>query len=383
VRVKAANILLPAAAAVSIAASAVYGQAARTAPAATATPAGGVEPCPAYLKIEGKQARVTLVGLEGGKVQFVLGESSIGERREVPLDKIESAYFEYRLDYMALNKAVYELNWAAAARIMTPALSATLPYLALPDNNAVDNVLDLGNYMFKSASALLDAAQTDEQKEKAKDQLKAAFLVFTKLGKAEWSSLGLLGKLKSYKVLVLLDKPKTARKFLEEINPPNPGDRAYGFYWLLMGELDFADAQHRDAMQAAVNSLCFETKDVDTFPDALMLSAQCYEEFQEWYRARDVYYEVARIFPYTDWSAMAVRRLRFIMDRGFTREKEKWEAETVFFAQMEDINEKVKELFEELASGKRMVFGQEDEEGGTKAPEKDEVDTLNLDEPDK
>jgi hypothetical protein len=80
---------------------------------------------------------------------------------------------------------------------------------------------------------------------------------------------------------------------------------------------------------------------------------------------------------------MSVRRLRFIMDRGFTKEKEKWEAETVFFAQMEDINEKVKELFEELASGKRMVFGQEDEEEG-KAPEKeDEADKLNLDEPDK
>jgi tetratricopeptide (TPR) repeat protein len=350
--------------------------------AATATPAGGVAPCPAYIKVEGKQAKVVLTGMQGGKVQFTLGDSAIGERREIEIEKVETTYFEYRLDWGALNKAVFERNWAGAAMLMVPVLNPVLEYLAIPDNNAVDEVLDMGNYMYKSAVALLDAAQTEEQKEKARDQLKATFLVFTKLGKASWSSVGLVARIKSYKVLVNLDKPKTARKYMEPLTPPNPGDRAYGLYWLLMGELDFADGQYRDAMQGAVNSLCFETKDVDTFPDALLLSAQCYEEMQEWYRARDVYYEIAKIFPFTDWSETAVRRLRFIMNGGLTREKEKVEVETVFFGLNEDMNKNVQTLFDDLASGKRMVFAQEEETGSKQQPAAEEEDKLNLDEPD-
>jgi hypothetical protein len=181
---------------------------------------------------------------------------------------------------------------------------------------------------------------------------------------------------------VALDKPKTARKLLDELSQPNQGDRAYGLYWLLKGQLDFGDSNYRDAMQGAVNSLCFETKDIDTFPDALMLSAQCYEEMQEWHRAVDVYYEVARIFPYTDWSEVAVRRLHFIMDRGLIKEAEKEAVETVFFNLKEDMNKTVQALFDELASGKRFVFGQA-EGSEDKAPDREEEDKLNLDEPDK
>ncbi|MBM4148221.1 MAG: hypothetical protein FJ224_04180 [Lentisphaerae bacterium] len=352
----------------------------QSAPAATATlAAGAVTPCPAYIKVEGKQAKVLLVGAEAGKVLFCLGDSPMGQRRELPVEKVETAYFEYKMDYGALNKAVYERKWGEAARIMLPSLGPTLPFLNLADNNAVEQVLEMGSHMYRAAMASLDAAATEEQKEKAREQVKAAFAVFTKLGKAEWSSTGMLGKLKSFKCLIALEKPKTARKLFDELPPPAPGDRAYGLYWLLKGEMDFADGLHRDAMQAAVNSLCFENKDVDTFPDALLLSAQCYEEFQEWHRARDVYYETAKIFPDTDWAEGAVRRLHFIMDRGLTKEEEKSAVETVFFGLKEDMNKKVKDLFEELASGRKRVFGEPEED---KTPVVDEVDKLNLDEPD-
>jgi hypothetical protein len=103
---------------------------------------------------------------------------------------------------------------------------------------------------------------------------------------------------------------------------------------------------------------------------------------QEWYRARDVYYEIAKIFPFTDWSETAVRRLRFIMNGGLTREKEKVEVETVFFGLNEDMNKNVQTLFDDLASGKRMVFAQEEETGSKQQPAAEEEDKLNLDEPD-
>jgi hypothetical protein len=99
-------------------------------------------------------------------------------------------------------------------------------------------------------------------------------------------------------------------------------------------------------MDAAVKSLCFENKDVDTFPDALLISARCYEEMQEWYRARDVYYEVGRLFPKTDWADAAVSRLDFIMKKELTKDKEKLPIENVFFRFHEDMNKLALELLD-------------------------------------
>ena len=73
--------------------------------------------------------------------------------------------------------------------------------------------------------------------------------------------------------------------------------------------------------------------------DALLVSAQCYEEMQEWHRARDVYYEVARIFPATDYAAMSIKRLRFIMKKELSMGKEKVPIEYIFFRYKEDMNE--------------------------------------------
>lgn len=353
--------------------------AAQTRPAAAATASAVITACPAYITVEGKQVKVTLVDCVEDKLYFIMGDSPVGNRLELECGKVESTFFELKYDYAALNTALATRNWAAAARALTPTLTPTLPFLNLRDNNAVEKVLDLGNYMYSAAEATADAARTEEEEAQAREQFKAAFRVYNAAGKAEWSSVGMVGRIKSYRCLVALDKAKTARALLEKLPTPMPGDRAYGLYWLLMGFLDFADGHHRAAMQDAVNSLCFENKDVDTFPDALLLSAQCYEELQEWHRARDVYYEVARLFPNTDWQDGAVRRLHFIMDRGLTKKKEEALVESVFFGVQEDMNKKVEELFNALAAGPKSLFAAQEDN----SPDVDEEeDNLNLDEPD-
>jgi tetratricopeptide (TPR) repeat protein len=288
------------------------------------------------------------------------------------------------MNYAALNKALAKRDWSAATRALYPTLAPTLPYLHLPENNAIETVLEMGNYMKSAAEVAALTAETDEAKARVKEQYKAAFAVYAHIGKAAWSSLGMVGKLKSYQMLMALEKPKTARQLFENLTAPTPGDRAYGLYWLVKSQLDIDKSDYRAAMQAAIKSLCFENKDVDTFPDALLISAQCYEEFQEWHRARDVYYEVARIFPDTDWSERSVRRLRFIMAKGLTKDQEKSPIENVFFKLNEDINQKVKDLFDALAAGKKNVYQEYAEKAeGDKAKDVEEKVTLNLDEPDK
>ena len=62
------------------------------------------------------------------------------------------------------------------------------------------------------------------------------------------------------------------------------------------------------------------------------------------YRARDVYYEVAKLFPDTEWAKSAREHLQFIMDKGLTKDKEKSDIEIVFFGLNEDVNAKATAL---------------------------------------
>ena len=134
---------------------------------------------------------------------------------------------------------------------------------------------------------------------------------------------------------------------------PTPGDDSYGHYWLLKGELADIAGDVTNAMDAAVKSLCFENKDVETFPDALMLSASCYERLDNAYRARDVYFEVAKLFPGTDWAEDALVRLEAILGSGKTAKKEAATAESTFFGLEEDMNALAEALVKERKEAKR------------------------------
>ena len=68
------------------------------------------------------------------------------------------------------------------------------------------------------------------------------------------------------------------------------------------------------------------------------------------YRARDVYYELARLFPGTEWQDLATARLRHIMAAGTTTEKEETSIANVFFGLDEDMNAKARELLSSPAT---------------------------------
>ena len=148
------------------------------------------------------------------------------------------------------------------------------------------------------------------------------------------------------------EKAKTATRRIEEMEEPTPGDDSYGHYWLLKGEIAHLGGDVTNAMDAAVKSLCFENKDVETFPDALMLSADCYEQLGNFYRARDVYFEVAKLFPGTDWAEDAITRLEAVMASGKTSKKEASTAESTFFGLEEDMNALAEALIKERKTPK-------------------------------
>lgn len=326
-----------------------------TAPAAAVT----TPQLKARLWLDDKSNReATLVGRTESAVVLAPDASGAGGRIEIA--RILRADFPVEYDRFEVAKALRRSDWSTAVRLLHKAYEPTFRYLDLPENDAAENVLDLGTYMMRAAARTAAAATTDEQQALARRQYESAHGIFIHCSRANWSSIGQLGVLKGCRCLLALGKPKTAAYYIDPMEEPTPGDAAYGHYWLVKAELAALGKDFRGAMDAAVKSVCFENKDVETFPDALILTARCYEELLEPYRARDVYFEVAKLFPRTDWAEAAVSRLKVIMAQKLTLEQENSPVASVFFGLNEDMNKLVEQLFKDLE--KQQATEEEEEE---------------------
>ena len=313
--------------------------------------------------------KLTLVGRKSSAIIFTDSDTGVGVRLSLGIDKIEEMTFALKYEATDIYKYVRDKNWNGAVRYLLPIVKPTFPYLDVVNNNAVELSLDLGSYMMNGAKKRRDKAKTDEELKLAKKQYASAYGVLKNVAVATWSPLSDVASLKRIECLLELKKAKTAARQFSEIEEPSISDMFYGRYWLIAARINLVQGKYREAMGATVKSICFENKDIETFPDALLVSAQCYEEMQDWFRARDVYYEVARVFPKTEWSVIAERRLKFIIKNGFTKKEENSPIQNVFFGLNEDVNELVEEMFEKKAAAAPVT-----------AVKKKRVEEVNLDE---
>ena len=125
------------------------------APAQTASkppaPRPANQPVRVTVKTRGNELAIGLIGRKGNELLYQVEGTSEG-KVSLNADAVDSAYFDLKYDDEQLQKAVRGMNWAQAAGILLPAVSPTLPYLDLKDNNAVPLVLDTGSYLMKAAA---------------------------------------------------------------------------------------------------------------------------------------------------------------------------------------------------------------------------------------
>jgi tetratricopeptide (TPR) repeat protein len=301
------------------------------------------------LRVGEKDATVgSEVTLLGRDADVLLAQDSQSGSAVSRIDKARVVRCEFVFDYdrSIVATALQNNDWAAAVRTLSPAARLALPYLDLADNNGLELVLDLGVYMVSSADREMRSSSTNNvaSRELALKQYDAAYDVFRQAGKAVWSPLGQVATLKGCHALLAQNKDAQAEEAFGQIDEPSPGDAAYGHYWLVQAELLRHAGKTRDALDAVVKSVVFANKDADTFPSALLLSADCYTQLGQHHRARDIYYEVAVLFVGTDWAVDALAGLKIIMDGKKTAEKEKAPLENVFFKVSDDMNKLSEEL---------------------------------------
>jgi len=297
----------------------------------------------AVLRIRRTSQQVILLGR---KENLVLYSYPGAGRTVAGIDPETVASARMRLDYDrgALNAAVRQQDWGQAGAILYRGVYPVLPFLDLQKNNVIRRTMTAGTYLMRAAAVKSGCGMTAAGRAAAKQEYLAAYTVFNAASRAEWTSLSEEARLRAVICLVMLEQKDDALARIDEITVPDTNDDTYGLYRLAAAHAYVAAGQFRNGMEEVAQSIAFETKDINTFPDALLVSARCYEELQEWHRARDVYYEVACLFERTHWSGFALARLKAIMAEGHTADKESANVKNAFFGLDEDVNAKVAAL---------------------------------------
>jgi tetratricopeptide (TPR) repeat protein len=308
-------------------------------------------PARLWTTTEDRILNAVLIGTTEDDVVYAKPDSPGKLEGVVAVADVKRAAFEVTLDADALVEARRNRDDPALCRVLAAAYAPCYPFLNLPENNAVESVALLASTMMTVAGKTLRTAGTEEAKARADRQYEAASEVLVALAEARnWSPEGQIAVIKYCQCLLARGKVKTAAFHLDELEEPMPGDAAYGYYWLVRGLLAEKRDDPREALRAAILAVDCDPKNGEAFPAALLLSARAYEELEEWYRARDIYYEVATLFQSTDFGDDALARLRFILDHDKTKAPESDQTvENAFFGLAEDMNKLSRELLEKRA----------------------------------
>ena len=274
--------------------------------------------------------------------------------KKLPIQDIEGAEFITKFSPYQAKVLEKQGKYAEAAAYIIQSIAPALKYIKLPENNLMDPLFD-------AAYLYLDAAATHSDKKGHEYDLKAAnkeyvkaYSVFKKITEADWYYGATLAQLNMAYCALKLKKRDIANKLFAKVDEPSLGDAAFGLYWLVDGMMKFEDKKFADALDSAIKAVVFDSKNIHVFPQALLLSAYCYEDTLDYYRARDVYFELARLFHDTPEGRIAFASIQFIRERKLTDVKEDVGIEKVFFNSVEDLNKTIDEYIPKAKEQDRL-----------------------------
>lgn len=305
---------------------------------------------PAKLRMAdtGRVLDVVLTGRRGDMVYYRFKGMQEDVTSGSNLRDIEAARLDLEFDREAMERAAAQGNWLEAARAMFPAVLPVLPFLVLPDSEPPRLARQAAVYLMRAGVVQRGGYIPDPGDSPAEREYLAAHRILEALLQSPHASYHDEAGWRTVTCLIMTGRIDEAEEAMTQLSVPPPGDRGYAHSALARSQMHRLRGDVQRAMDHAIQALAFDTKDIDTFPEALFLAAQCYQDLGEWYRARDTYFEVARLFRRTDWFAPALEELRTIMADGHTAEDEPHELHRVFFGTTEDVNERVNDFLAAL-----------------------------------
>jgi tetratricopeptide (TPR) repeat protein len=321
-----------------------------TAPKMTIASVAKLKKIPAFVKSGEVRYSRDIVGMTDTDLEYVEQFT----KKSMPLNTIESVDFITDYDRYKAKVLERKKDYSGAAALTVQSLSDVIPYISLPENNIVDPLFDAGYLYLDAASVYANIKSPQHDKAKADKEYKNAYWVFKKIEKAKWYFGAKIAELNAILCQIRLGELDLAVKNFSEVDEPAFGDAAFGVYWMIDAMIKFKQSKLSEALDSAVKSIVFDTKNINTFPESLLLSGYCYEDMLDNYRARDVYFEAAKLFRDTTEGDIAFSSSQFIRDKKLTAGAEPAGLEKVFFNAVEDTNKKMDDFIVVILEERRI-----------------------------
>ena len=233
---------------------------------------GGAAAIPAVLHHDKNTLDVELVGRDGDKILYREPGGPKEASLSVRMNQVTSLDFNIRFEDDTFRRALTARNWNTVAVTLWPIVTPLMPYIGVKNNNAAGYAYTLGSAMVKVA----DAFRKTRTDDKASRLYLEADKMLNSLAGLDWFEDAESARLKAVLCQVAVTNYPQAEIQLKAAREPEVGDATWGLYWYTQAVLKNARGESREAMNALVRSLVFENKDIDVFPDALMLSGRLY-----------------------------------------------------------------------------------------------------------
>jgi hypothetical protein len=215
----------------------------------------------------------------------------------LPVDNVAEVRFDLPPAYANVRPAYNAGRWPQVVSILRPIVTPMLPYLDLPNNNAVPLVLVVADSLRRSGdfSGAYDWLQP-----------------LTALPNAAQRQTGLVW---SAYCKTLLHQGDNALSLLDKAGELGPGNRLFPLERLVRASVALDKKDYASAIDAAAQSTAFSPIESEWYPQTLYVSAESYRHMAETsaeeqplstngYRniATSLYKEIADLFPDSTWA---------------------------------------------------------------------------------
>lgn len=218
----------------------------------------------------GQGLPVVVVLKKGGAQEVVLvGRTDNGVRLQpkgagggdyvATFDQIDEVRFVLPSGLNRAQDAWNQSQWDLVATILRPVVAPLVPYLDLPNNNAVT----LATYL---ADALRRAGKFDE-----------ALAYYDRMRLLATASAAAQAGIWTAHCHVMANRTDQAWKTVQSVNVPKDNDELQALAQYVRAQVRFAQKDYLATIDEVARGISFSRMESESYPEMLFLAAQCYE----------------------------------------------------------------------------------------------------------
>jgi tetratricopeptide (TPR) repeat protein len=208
---------------------------------------------------KGAATDTVLLGRTDTALRLQVKGAAAGSEYQIPLDDVSEVRFAMPASLAQAQEALNQNQWEKAATIIRPVVVPTLPYLDLPNNNGLPLAMVLADTLRRA------------------NKLEDALFFYDKLRLLPRSAESQRAALWAASCHSALNRSEQASKILQTMDAPKRDSELFAQYQIVRAQVRMAGKDYLAALDDLSQALAFSRMESELYPDAMFLTAQCYE----------------------------------------------------------------------------------------------------------